>query len=136
MFVFSLERFNYTQARNFCRNQNASLAHVISEERTEGLGKFVSRDLPSFVGLSNNDKERIWKNEFGKVRENFDFFTRQERVMNSKIFRQFGKTFAFFLFFVRRAPVLLRLSSVGCGRTVAFEGLRRSCESIVVIRRK
>lgn len=67
--MLSSERLNYTQARDFCRDQNASLAHVISEERTEGLGKFVSRDLPSFVGLSNNDKERIWKNEFG-IREN------------------------------------------------------------------
>ncbi|XP_020286919.1 C-type lectin domain family 4 member E [Pseudomyrmex gracilis] len=73
VFVLSSERLNYTQARDFCRDQNASLAHVISEERTEGLGKFVSRDLPSFVGLSNNDKERIWKNEFGEPLSCFDY---------------------------------------------------------------
>lgn len=65
MFVFSSEELNYTQANSFCQEQNASLAHVISEERTDGLAKFVSPNIPSFVGLSNNDKEKIWKNAFG-----------------------------------------------------------------------
>lgn len=71
MFVFSSESLNYTQAQSFCRKRNASLAHVISEERTEGLARFVSQNRPSFVGLSKNDKEGIWKNEFG----NRNFFT-------------------------------------------------------------
>lgn len=71
MFVFSSESLNYTQAQSFCRKRNASLAHVISEERTEALARFVSQNRPSFVGLSKNDKEGIWKNEFG----NRNFFT-------------------------------------------------------------
>ncbi|EFN78463.1 hypothetical protein EAI_13335 [Harpegnathos saltator] len=65
IFLFSSENLNYTQARTFCRGKNASLAHIISEERTEGLAKFVSPTTPRFVGLSNNDGERIWKNVFG-----------------------------------------------------------------------
>ncbi|XP_011346651.1 uncharacterized protein LOC105284668 [Ooceraea biroi] len=64
MFLFSSESLNYTQARSFCHKWNASLAHVISEERTEGLGKFVSQNVSSFVGLSSSVKEKIWKNEF------------------------------------------------------------------------
>lgn len=68
MFIFSSESLNYTQAQSFCRKRNSSLAHVISEERTEGLVKFVSQNRPSFVGLSN--KEGIWKNDFG----NWQFF--------------------------------------------------------------
>lgn len=64
MFIFSSESLNYTQAQSFCRKRNASLAHVISEERTEGLAKFMSQNHSSFVGLSN--KEGIWKNDFGK----------------------------------------------------------------------
>jgi len=65
MFLFSSESLNYTQARSFCHKWNASLAHVISEERTEGLGKLVSQNVSSFVGLSSSNEERIWKNEFG-----------------------------------------------------------------------
>jgi hypothetical protein len=65
MFLFSSESLNYTQARNSCHKWNASLAHVISEERTEGLGKLVSQNVSSFVGLSSSNEERIWKNEFG-----------------------------------------------------------------------
>jgi len=65
LFVLSSERLNYTQARNFCQERNASLTHVISEERTEGLGKLISQNFPSFVGLSNRDNGKIWKNEFG-----------------------------------------------------------------------
>ncbi|XP_070168703.1 uncharacterized protein [Polyergus mexicanus] len=74
MFIFSSESLNYTQAQSFCRKRNASLAHIISEERTEGLAKFVSQNHPSFVGLSNNNnKERIWKNEFGESLSCFDY---------------------------------------------------------------
>lgn len=65
MFIFSSESLNYTQAQSFCRKRNSSLAHVISEERTEGLVKFVSQNRPSFVGLSN--KEGIWKNDFENI---------------------------------------------------------------------
>ncbi|XP_012218290.1 uncharacterized protein [Linepithema humile] len=73
LFVLSSERLNYTQARNFCQERNASLTHVISEERTEGLGKLISQNFPSFVGLSNKDKEKIWKNEFGEPLSCFDY---------------------------------------------------------------
>lgn len=66
IFVFSTEKLNYLEARSFCHKRNASLAHVISEERTEGLGKLVSQNLPRFVGLSSGEnRERVWKNEFG-----------------------------------------------------------------------
>lgn len=69
IFMLSSESLNYTEARSFCQKRNASLAHVISEERTEGLAKFVSENLPRFVGLSSGEnKERIWKNEFGNSR--------------------------------------------------------------------
>ncbi|XP_025262247.1 C-type lectin domain family 4 member E [Camponotus floridanus] len=71
MFIFSSESLNYTQAQSFCRKRNSSLAHVISEERTEGLVKFVSQNRPSFVGLSN--KEGIWKNDFGESLSCFDY---------------------------------------------------------------
>ncbi|XP_029169056.1 uncharacterized protein LOC114939009 [Nylanderia fulva] len=73
MFVFSSTSLNYTEAQSFCRKRNASLAHVISEERTEGLARFVSQNRPSFVGLSNNDKEGIWKNEFGEALSCFNY---------------------------------------------------------------
>lgn len=65
MFLFSSDSFNYTQARSFCQKWNASLAHVVSEERTEGLAKFLLQNVSSFVGLSSSGKERIWKNEYG-----------------------------------------------------------------------
>ncbi|TGZ33049.1 Macrophage mannose receptor 1 [Temnothorax longispinosus] len=73
MFMLSSESLNYTEARSFCQTQNASLAHIISEERTEGLGKFVSHNLTRFVGLSSENKERIWKNEFGESLSCFDY---------------------------------------------------------------
>ncbi|XP_072760779.1 uncharacterized protein [Anoplolepis gracilipes] len=73
MFIFSSESLNYTQAQSFCQKRNASLAHVISEERTEGLARFLLQNHPNFVGLSNNDKERIWKNEFGESLSCFDY---------------------------------------------------------------
>lgn len=76
VFIFSFRSLNYTQARSFCRERNASLAHIISEVRTDGLGKFVSPNSPSFVGLSSNDKERIWKNEYG-TRVSIEFYSRQ-----------------------------------------------------------
>ncbi|XP_011161190.1 uncharacterized protein LOC105196783 [Solenopsis invicta] len=73
IFLFSFEHLNYTDARNFCQKRNGSLAHVISEERTEGLGKFVSHNISRFIGLSSESKERIWKNEFGEPLSCFDY---------------------------------------------------------------
>ncbi|XP_014486713.1 PREDICTED: C-type lectin domain family 4 member E [Dinoponera quadriceps] len=73
VFLFSSDHLNYTQARTFCRERKASLAHVISEERTEGLARFVSPSTPRYVGLSNIDSERIWKNEFGEPLSCFDY---------------------------------------------------------------
>ncbi|KYM96008.1 Lithostathine [Cyphomyrmex costatus] len=73
MFIFSSEVLNYTEARSFCQKRNASLAHIISEERTEGLGKLMSQNLSRFVGLSSKRNERIWKNEFGESLSCFDY---------------------------------------------------------------
>ncbi|KYM82961.1 hypothetical protein ALC53_06673 [Atta colombica] len=73
MFLFSSEILNYTEARNFCQKRNASLAHVISEERTEGLGKLMSQNFSRFIGLSSERNERIWKNEFGEPLSCFDY---------------------------------------------------------------
>ncbi|XP_015436509.1 PREDICTED: uncharacterized protein LOC107191881 [Dufourea novaeangliae] len=64
VFVFSSNNVNYSQAQNSCQKINSSLAHIISEERTSGLAKYISQNTPTFVGLSNNDREKIWKNEF------------------------------------------------------------------------
>ncbi|XP_011696132.1 PREDICTED: uncharacterized protein LOC105454888 [Wasmannia auropunctata] len=73
MFMFSSESLNYTEARSFCQKRNASLAHVISEERTENLGKLVSQNISRFVGLSSESRERIWKNEFDEPLTCFDY---------------------------------------------------------------
>ncbi|KAL0123131.1 hypothetical protein PUN28_007636 [Cardiocondyla obscurior] len=74
IFILPSEILNYTEARDFCQKRNSSLAHVISEERTEGLGKFVAHNLHRYVGLSSgDDKERIWKNEFGEPLSCFDY---------------------------------------------------------------
>ncbi|XP_012521472.2 C-type lectin domain family 4 member E [Monomorium pharaonis] len=73
IFLFSSEGLNYTEARKFCQKRNSSLAHVISEERMEGLGKFVSQNISRFVGLSSESKERIWRNEFGESLSCFDY---------------------------------------------------------------
>lgn len=64
VFYISYERKNYTNAREACRMLRGSLAHVVSEERTDGLGKLLD-NVPTFVGLSNQDNENVWKNEFG-----------------------------------------------------------------------
>ncbi|XP_053975358.1 uncharacterized protein LOC128874553 [Hylaeus volcanicus] len=64
VFVFSSNNLNYSQAQISCQKMNASLAHVISEERTNGLARHISENAPTFVGLSNRDHENIWKNEF------------------------------------------------------------------------
>lgn len=74
MFYFSQEALNYTAATSFCRKQNASLVHVISEERTSGLAKLLSPDIPHFVGLSRNGREKIWKNEFGSRNILYHFY--------------------------------------------------------------
>ncbi|KYQ55748.1 C-type lectin domain family 4 member F [Trachymyrmex zeteki] len=73
IFLFSSEVLNYTEARSFCQKRNASLAHVISEERTEGLGKLMPQNFSRFVGLSSERNERIWKNEFGEPLSCFDY---------------------------------------------------------------
>ncbi|KAL2734230.1 C-type lectin domain family 4 member E [Vespula squamosa] len=65
LFILSDNNLNYTQAQMFCQKLNGSLAHVISEERMNGLAKFLSHKIPRYVGLSNNDDEKIWKNSFG-----------------------------------------------------------------------
>ncbi|XP_053998851.1 uncharacterized protein LOC128887214 isoform X2 [Hylaeus anthracinus] len=70
IFVFSSNNLNYSQAQISCQKMNASLAHVISEERTNGLARYISENAPTFVGLSNRDHENIWKNEFDRRRMN------------------------------------------------------------------
>ncbi|XP_031842274.1 uncharacterized protein LOC116431241 isoform X1 [Nomia melanderi] len=64
VFVFSRNYLNYSQAQISCQKMNSSLAHIISDERTDGLAKYISQNTPTFVGLSNRDHEKIWKNEF------------------------------------------------------------------------
>ncbi|XP_076171648.1 C-type lectin domain family 6 member A isoform X1 [Ptiloglossa arizonensis] len=64
VFVFSSNNLNYSQAQISCQKMNASVAHIISEERTNGLAKYISQNTPTFVGLGNRDRENIWKNEF------------------------------------------------------------------------
>ncbi|KAK2587591.1 hypothetical protein KPH14_003719 [Odynerus spinipes] len=73
IFILSSNNLNYTQAETFCRKLNGSLAHVISEERTNGLAKFTSHKIPRYIGLSNNDDERIWKNAFGEPLSCFEY---------------------------------------------------------------
>lgn len=65
IFAFSSNNLNYSQAQISCQKINALLAHIISEERTNGLAKYISLDTPTFVGLSNYNNEKIWENEFG-----------------------------------------------------------------------
>ena len=67
IFVFSSDNLNYSQAQTACQKINASLAHIISEERTNGVAKYILPNTPTFVGLSNRNDEKIWKNEFGVV---------------------------------------------------------------------
>ncbi|XP_068969179.1 uncharacterized protein [Bombus flavifrons] len=64
IFVFSSDNLNYSQARITCQKINASLAHIISEERTNGLAKYISPNTPTFVGLSNRGNGKFWMNEF------------------------------------------------------------------------
>ncbi|XP_076647799.1 C-type lectin domain family 6 member A [Halictus rubicundus] len=64
VFVISNNYLNYSQAQRSCQKINSTLAHIISEERTGGLAKYISENTPTFVGLSNRDHEKIWKNEF------------------------------------------------------------------------
>ncbi|CAL7935721.1 unnamed protein product [Xylocopa violacea] len=73
MFVFSNNRLNYSQARTACQKMNASLAHIISEERTNGLAKYIALTTPAFVGLSNRNHEKSWKNEFDEPLFCFNF---------------------------------------------------------------
>ncbi|XP_078045982.1 uncharacterized protein LOC144474703 isoform X1 [Augochlora pura] len=64
IFVISNNYLNYSQAEISCQKINSTLAHIISEERTEGLAKYISENTPTFVGLSSRDHEKIWKNQF------------------------------------------------------------------------
>ncbi|XP_012283231.1 uncharacterized protein LOC105701235 isoform X2 [Orussus abietinus] len=73
IFLLSMNKKNYTKARESCQKLNGSLAHVVSEERTEGLAKLISESLTFFVGLSNRDKERIWTNEFNEPLDCFNY---------------------------------------------------------------
>ncbi|XP_076290562.1 CD209 antigen-like protein C [Lasioglossum baleicum] len=66
VFVISNNHLNYSQAQGSCQKMNSTLAHIISEERTEGLAKYISENTSIFVGLSNRGHEKIWKNEFGE----------------------------------------------------------------------
>ncbi|KAF7406084.1 hypothetical protein HZH68_005453 [Vespula germanica] len=52
LFILSDNNLNYTQAQMFCQKLNGSLAHVISEERMNGLAKYLSHKIPRYVGLS------------------------------------------------------------------------------------
>lgn len=73
IFAFSSNNLNYSQAQISCQKINASLAHIISEERTNGLAKYISLDTPTFVGLSNYNNEKIWENEFGESLSCFNY---------------------------------------------------------------
>ncbi|XP_074115056.1 uncharacterized protein LOC141537772 [Cotesia typhae] len=75
VFIISEESKNYTEAKSICEEVNGKLAHVISEERTEGLAKFISHSTPVFVGLSNrrSSRDRFWKNEFDEPLDCFDY---------------------------------------------------------------
>ncbi|KAI4494563.1 hypothetical protein M0804_000764 [Polistes exclamans] len=73
LFILSNNNLNYTQAQISCQKLNGSLAHVISEERMNGLAKFLSHKISSYVGLSNNDDEEIWKNSFDEPLSCFNY---------------------------------------------------------------
>ncbi|XP_017885435.1 uncharacterized protein LOC108628194 isoform X2 [Ceratina calcarata] len=73
MFVFSSNNLNYSQAQNACQKMNASLAHIISEERTNGLAKYISLNIPAFVGLSKRDNDKFWTNEFNETLSCFNY---------------------------------------------------------------
>ncbi|XP_033215589.1 lithostathine-1 [Belonocnema kinseyi] len=72
LFMFFEDRLNFTDARLSCQNLNGTLAHVISEERTEGLAKFIGNS-PTYVGLSSQGEKRNWKNEIDEPLECFDY---------------------------------------------------------------
>lgn len=69
LFLFFEEPFNFPAAQLVCGKLNATLAHVISEERTEGLMRIIG-NVPTFVGLSSQGEKRSWKNEFGMINKN------------------------------------------------------------------
>ncbi|XP_076636920.1 lithostathine isoform X2 [Colletes latitarsis] len=64
VFLFSSDDLSYSQAQISCQKMNASIAHIISEQRTNELAKYILQNTPTFVGLSNRDHENVWKNEF------------------------------------------------------------------------
>ncbi|XP_076675715.1 uncharacterized protein LOC143372917 [Andrena cerasifolii] len=73
VFIFSSNNLNYSQAQISCQKFNASLAHIISEERTNGLAKYISQNTPTLVGLSNRDHKSSWKNEFDEPLSCFNY---------------------------------------------------------------
>ncbi|XP_043262208.1 uncharacterized protein LOC122403005 isoform X2 [Colletes gigas] len=66
VFLFSNNDLSYSQAQISCQKMNASIAHIISEQRTNELAKYILQNTSTFIGLSNRDHENIWKNEFGE----------------------------------------------------------------------
>ncbi|KAK0161391.1 hypothetical protein PV327_009866 [Microctonus hyperodae] len=64
LFVISKEFKNYTNAQAECIKIHGKMAHIISAERNNELGNHLG-DKPTYVGLSNRDKDHLWKNEFG-----------------------------------------------------------------------
>ncbi|XP_076397700.1 C-type lectin domain family 6 member A isoform X2 [Megachile rotundata] len=73
MFIFSHNNLNFSQAQAACQKMNASLAHIISEERTHGLAKYISQNAPTFVGLSNRNGNSVWQNEFDEPLSCFNY---------------------------------------------------------------
>ncbi|XP_017765194.1 PREDICTED: uncharacterized protein LOC108554428 isoform X2 [Eufriesea mexicana] len=90
IFVYSNINLNYSQAQTACQKINASLAHIISEERTNGLAKHISLNTPTFVGLSTRNNEKIWQNEFGTQ---LQFYTTKSYLNKRKCIKRIVKHF-------------------------------------------
>ena len=64
LFSISRESQNLTNARESCQSSHSFLADVTSEERSHTLASLITNDTVSLrVGLTNEGKEHIWKNE-------------------------------------------------------------------------
>ncbi|KAK0091490.1 hypothetical protein PV326_003160 [Microctonus aethiopoides] len=72
LFVKSKEFENYTNAQAECIKIHGKMANVISAERSNELSDYVGDKL-TYVGLSNRDKDRLWKNEFDEPLSCFDY---------------------------------------------------------------
>ena len=96
LFMFFEDRLNFTDARLSCQKLNGTLAHVVSEERTEGLANFVG-NTPTYVGLSSQGEKRIWKNEFGIKKKNIFYFkSKVSKLSNLKLTYNLFCTINFF----------------------------------------